>query len=184
MSGYNAVFGSVFKGSLCGKYPDLPVWLVLLAMADKNGEIDALPSFIAMVSGIPESDITAAIARFCDPDPASRTPDNAGRRLEPIPGRGFGWRILNHGLYREKARKAMRQVEETASGRDAARKREERAAKSVRRSPAKSGESSGIRLSDTDTDTDTRKKKKALTRQEEEAPKYGPTPDGGWDYGQ
>ena len=162
MSGYTPIFRSIFQGTLCGKYPELPVWLVLLALSDRHGEIDAHPSFIATVSGIPQTDIETAIKRFCEPDEASRTPDEDGRRLTPIPGRGFGWIIVNHGKYREKARKAMRQIEETAAGRDAQRKRVERERNrpaesgDVRRSPASPAESGGVRLSDSDADSDKR----------------------------
>jgi hypothetical protein len=122
VAGYTPIFDSVFQGSLCGKYPDLPVWLVLLALQQRGGIIDAHPSYIAMISGIPQEDIEAAIARFCQPDPRSRTPDHDGRRLEPIPDAGFGWRVLNHEKYRNKARKKDYDDDRTASGRDAERK--------------------------------------------------------------
>lgn len=126
MSGYTPVFDSVFQGSLCGKYPDLPVWLVLLALQQRGGVIDAHPSYIATVSGIPQADIESAIARFCEPDPSSRTPEHDGRRLEPLEGRGFGWRVLNYEKYRNKARKQDYDAARTASGADAERKREAR----------------------------------------------------------
>lgn len=126
MSGYTPVFDSVFLGSLCGKYPDLPVWLVLLALQQRGGIIDAHPSYIATVSGIPQADIEAAIARFCEPDPHSRTKDHDGRRLEPLEGRGFGWRVLNHEKYRAKARKQEYDTARTESGADASRKKESR----------------------------------------------------------
>lgn len=123
MSGYTPVFDTIFQGSLCGKYPDLPVWLVLLAMQQRGGIIDAHPSYIATVSGIPQTDVEAAIARFCEPDPSSRTPENDGRRLEALPDRGFGWRVLNHEKYRRKASRFEYDRERTESGRDADRKR-------------------------------------------------------------
>jgi hypothetical protein len=153
MSGYTPVFDSIFQGSLCGKYPDLPVWLVLLAMQQWGGVVDAHPSYISMVSGIPQPDIEAAITRFCQPDPSSRTPDNDGRRLEPLEGRGFGWRILNHRIYREKARKQAYDEQRTESGADAARKRQLR---QVPRSPAQSRD---LPLSETETKTDTNSEK-------------------------
>lgn len=112
MSGYTPVFDTVFQGTLCGKYPDLPVWLVLLALQQRGGIIDAHPSYIATISGLPQADIEAAIQRFCEPDPASRTADHDGRRLEPIEGAGFGWRVLNHRKYQEKARLAARTARE------------------------------------------------------------------------
>jgi hypothetical protein len=135
VSGYTPVFDSVFQGTLCGKYPDLPVWLVLLALQQRGGIIDAHPSYIATVSGIPQADIELAIKHFCEPDPASRTPENDGRRLVPLEGKGFGWRVVNHDRYREKARKQAYDEKRTASGADAERKK---ASRSVPMSPAKS----------------------------------------------
>jgi hypothetical protein len=121
VSGYTPVFDTVFQGTLCGKYPDLPVWLVLLALQQRGGIIDAHPSYIATISGLPQADIEAAIKRFCDPDPASRTADHDGRRLEPIEGAGFGWRVLNHRKYQEKARKSAFDALRVADGRNAER---------------------------------------------------------------
>jgi hypothetical protein len=121
VAGYTPIFDSVFQGSLCGKYPDLPVWLVLLALQQRGGLIDAHPSYIATISGIPQADIEAAIARFCQPDPSSRTPDHDGRRLEPIPDAGFGWRVLNHRKYQEKARLEAKNAREVAEGKNAER---------------------------------------------------------------
>jgi hypothetical protein len=67
------------------------------------------------------------------PDPGSRTGDLDGRRLELIdPARGWGWRVINHGIYRERARKKAYDQARTESGADAERKR---ASRDVPRSP-------------------------------------------------
>lgn len=156
MSGYTPVFRSIFQGTLCGKYPELPVWLVLLALADKHGEIDAHPSYIATVSGLPQADIETAIRSFCEPDPNSRTASEDGRRLVPIPNRGFGWTIVNHGKYREKARLAAKSEREVESGANArrlsARRDSPDASAADRRSPPPTA---GHRPSDSDSDSDT-----------------------------
>jgi hypothetical protein len=146
--GYTPVFRSIFTGTLFGKYPDLPLWLVLLAMADKNGVVDAHPSYISAACGIHQDEVEDCIRRFCLPDPQSRTPDDDGRRLQPLDGRGFGWRIVNHGKYREKARKAAYDADRTESGADAARKRAARAV------PTRPDASRRVPLSDSDADTD------------------------------
>jgi hypothetical protein len=124
--GYTPVFRSIFTGTLFGKYPDLPLWLVLLAMADKNGIVDAHPSYISAACGIHQDEVEDCIRRFCLPDPQSRTPDDDGRRLQPIEGRGFGWRIVNHGRYREKARKMSFDQARVEDGRNAERMRTRR----------------------------------------------------------
>ena len=126
MSGYTPVFKSVFTGSLYGKFPDLPLWLVILAMADKNGEVDAHPAYISGASGIPVDQVEACITRFCEPDPHSRTQDDDGRRLIPMEGRGFGWIIVNHAAYREKARLMAKSAREVEEGKNAARMKDRR----------------------------------------------------------
>lgn len=126
--GYTPVFGhQLFSGSLSGQYPDTAAWVFLLALADKHGVVDMTPQYISRVTGMPLADLEACIARFLEPDPASRTPANEGRRLELIDAsRTWGWRILNFAHYRERARKGAWDAGRTASGKDAARKRAER----------------------------------------------------------
>jgi hypothetical protein len=119
--GYTPIFDSVFQGSLCGKWPDIGIWALMLAMQDKNGEIDAHPTYISTVTGCPVGEVEACIARFCQPDPSSRTPDEDGRRLIPIAGRGFGWTVVNHRKYRERARLQSRDASRTESGENRSR---------------------------------------------------------------
>jgi hypothetical protein len=124
MSGYTPVFSTVFTGTLHGRWPDTGLWLCLLAMADKHGLIDCTPQYIAGVTGLSAEDVIGCIERFTRPDPYSRSQDEEGRRLIPIdPARPWGWRIVNHGKYREKARLQSRDSQRTESGADAKRKR-------------------------------------------------------------
>jgi hypothetical protein len=116
VSGYTPVFRSVFDGTLHGKWPQTGVWLALLAMVDRHGQIDRSPQAIASDIGIDVPTLLSCIAEFCEPDLMSRTRDHDGRRLELIdPERPWGWKVLNHGKYREKARlesKSAREVED------------------------------------------------------------------------
>lgn len=81
MNGFTAVFSSIFTGTLHGKWPDLGLWIALLAMSDRHGLIDVTPGYISTMTGLPIDDVTACIGRFIAPDPHSRTPDQDGRRL-------------------------------------------------------------------------------------------------------
>lgn len=155
MAGYTVVFDSVYDGTLCGKWPALPVWLSILPMADKDGKIDKTYTAISKVTGWPIEILKQGIAELMEPDPESRSEEHEGRRLIPLdPDRSWGWQVVNHAQYREKARKKMRQIEETQSGRDAERKR-------LSRCPVESGDvqsppgaSGQVRLSDSDSDSD------------------------------
>ncbi len=158
MSGYTPIFRSVFDGTLHGRWPQTGVWLALLAMVDRNGHIDRSPQAIASDIGISVDELMVCIDEFCSPDPMSRTRDNDGRRLALIDdARPWGWRVLNHGKYREKARKAAYDADRTTSGADAARKAAARAGSPAKPlpSPTRPDASRALPLSYTDTDTDT-----------------------------
>lgn len=176
MSGYTPVFDSVFHGTLCGQWPTLPVWLTILPLADKNGHIDMTYQAIAALTGWPLDLLKQAIGTLTQPDPDSRSPEEEGRRLvllDPT-NRQWGWRVVNHGQYREKARKQMQQIAATESGRDAERKRIERERARIgahHPSPAMSGGvqscpavSSAGRLSDSDSDSDSDARGRARKR--------------------
>lgn len=163
MSGYTPVFRTVFEGSLCGQYPDTAAWLFLLALADKNGHVDKTPQYISAVTGMPVDVLLECIGRFMQPDPMSRSPDSDGRRLTLIdPTRPWGWSVVNHQKYREKARLAAKNADAISSGRDALRKRSARMSAGVRRCPPVSDPS--------DADTDTDKREKGATLQDDWSP--------------
>ena len=72
----------------------------MLALADKNGEVQASIPGLARIAGVSVSDCETAIGKFLAPDRYSRTTDDEGRRIEPIEG---GWVLINHAKYREMA---------------------------------------------------------------------------------
>ena len=116
MSGYTPLFDSLTKGTLCGRWPDIGLWPIILSLSDRNGHVDVTCSYLAGVTGLPVDEVTACMARFCEPDPISRSKDQSGARLVLLDEhRPWGWRIVNHAHYREKARltaKASREVSE------------------------------------------------------------------------
>jgi hypothetical protein len=156
MSGYTPVFGSLFQGSLCGQWPALAVFCTLLPLADRNGEIDFSFGYLAAVTGWPEDLLRQGIAQLEQPDPHSRSPLDDGRRLVRIrENTAWGWRLVNHSKYREKARLAAKNSEAVASGKEAQRKHHARTtgecppvSAGVRRCPPMSDPS------DSDSDSD------------------------------
>ena len=149
--GYTPLFGSLTTGTLYGKWPDIGLWPIILSIADRHGVVDVTPEYLAGVTGLPLDQLLACLGRFCEPDPGSRSSAHEGRRLIPLDGRPWGWWVVNHERYREKARKMAYDSERTASGRDAERKRESRA---VPRCP---DASRAVPLSDSDSDSDKNK---------------------------
>lgn len=173
MSGYTPVFSDIYTGTLYGRWPAAAVWASLLPLMDKFGRIDMSMQAIAGMTGWPLDLLDLGIKQLMEPDPHSRTPDCDGRRLVPIAeNRQWGWQAVNHGKYREKARKHAYDQNRTESGADAARKQAHRDVS--RGVPTRPDVSRAVPLSDTNTNTDTNSKDKepdALTRARS-APEY------------
>jgi hypothetical protein len=100
MTGYTKLFNSIL-GSTVWREPAATkvVWITMLALADRYGEVEASIPGLAHLSGQSIEETEAALKTFLAPDPYSRTPEHEGRRIEAIDG---GWCILNHGKYRER----------------------------------------------------------------------------------
>jgi len=102
-NGYTKLFSSIVTSTIWGESNATRIiWITLLAIADKNGEVQASIPGLARVASVPIDDCIAAIQCLLSPDKFSRTPDDEGRRIEEIPG---GWHLLNHRKYRDMASK-------------------------------------------------------------------------------
>lgn len=128
MSGYTPLFDSLTTGTLCGKWPDVGLWPIILSLADKHGEVDYTPNYLAGITGLSIDEITKCMERFCQSDPDSRSIEQDGARLVLVDpeNRQWGWHIVNHGKYREKARLASKHAAEVASGKNAERMKDRR----------------------------------------------------------
>ena len=110
---YTKLFQSILDSTIWGEQDTVRiVWITLLAMADKNGEVLASIPGLARRACVPVADVEKALFKFQSPDKYSRTPDDEGRRIEAIDG---GWLLLNYQKYRllaskedEKAKTAER----------------------------------------------------------------------------
>lgn len=149
MTGYTPLFGSVFEGTLCGRWPDTGIWTCLLALSDRHGNIDVTPQYISAVTGVPIDELMACLERFMSPDPQSRTPDEQGRRLVKLDdNRKWGWKIVNHGKYREKARLVGKNAREVEQGKNKDRMADRR------RPPPTAGDPPSEAEADLNTDTE------------------------------
>jgi hypothetical protein len=72
---------------------------------------------------MPLDECRDALARLASPDPLSRTPDEDGRRIVPLREGGYGWRLVNHGKYRDLRNQEARREQ----NREAQRRRRARA---------------------------------------------------------
>lgn len=122
MAGYTPLFDSMLKGTLYGRWPHTGIWACLLSRTTREGVIDEIPESLAAAIGVPVEMLLSCIDDFMQPDPHSRTADHDGRRLALLdPQKSWGWKVLNHGKYREKARKSAYDSARVEDGRNAQR---------------------------------------------------------------
>ncbi len=159
---YVPIADSFFESSIMRE--ELPVRFVMLALirlalrAGANGEVDIDPQMFALSINLPLQTVEAALHRLMEPDPASSSPNEDGRRIVPVdPARPFrNWRLVNWKRYLHIVHLAN----------DAARKREERhagkdntdASENVQKRPASSV--NGATNTNTNTNTNTKNEEK------------------------
>jgi hypothetical protein len=155
---YTKLFNSIVTSTIWSEDDQTRiVWITMLALADKNGEVQGSVPGLARIAGVTVDACRAAISKFLAPDPDSRTKDDEGRRIEEIDG---GWALINHRKYRDMASDADR-AEKAAIRQARHRANQTRngvtpLSRTVTHSNAPvTPESHQIPHADTDTDTDT-----------------------------
>lgn len=94
---YTKLFASITKSTIWSEpMATRIVWITMLAGCNRSGEYYASVPGLARDANVSLSECEAALATLLAPDPYSRTPDNEGRRIEPI---DRGWQILNHAKF-------------------------------------------------------------------------------------
>jgi len=73
------------------------VWITMLALSNREGEVEASIPGIAGAAGVTVLQCEDALARLAAPDPYSRTKEYEGRRIAAMDG---GWLILNYTKHR------------------------------------------------------------------------------------
>ena len=100
---YTKLFSSIVTSTIWTEdATTCKVWVTMLAIADKHGEVHASIPGLAQIAGLPVTAVIQSVEKFLSPDRYSRTPDDEGRRIEKIDG---GWMLLNHAKYRAMASK-------------------------------------------------------------------------------
>lgn len=101
---YSKLFRSITRSSVWQEpYPTRIVWVTFIAERNLAGEWFGSILGVAKSAGVTIDEAERAVHALEAPDRYSKTKDNEGRRIEPIPG---GWRILNHALYNSAAESA------------------------------------------------------------------------------
>ena len=101
---YAKVFRQIYDSTLAEDWRALVTFQQFLVLADSEGVVDMTPSAIHRITNIPADIITAGIEKLCQPDPASRSSSEDGRRIVRLDhDRDWGWRIVNYLYYRNLA---------------------------------------------------------------------------------
>lgn len=98
--GYTPLLPTLTTGVLCGKWPDIGLWPIVLSLADENGVVDAIHRLIAGVTGLPEKDVTACMRRF----------EELGWLERIYPHLDWGWRITEVALRPKKQRRLSAEI--------------------------------------------------------------------------
>jgi len=99
MAGYAKLFSSIVHSTIWREpMPTRVVWITMLALADKNGRVEASIPGLADVSRVTITECEDALFTLRQPDPYSRSKEFEGRRIEQIDG---GWLVLNYSKYRD-----------------------------------------------------------------------------------
>ncbi len=75
------------------------VWITLLALKDRFGEVNGTPVGLARIANVTLEECNAALTKFLESEPSKH---DDGRRIEEIE---HGWYILNHDKYQRLASK-------------------------------------------------------------------------------
>jgi hypothetical protein len=106
MSGFTKLFGTLITSTIWREDDKTRVvWITMLALADRNGEVGASVPGLAAMANVETEQCRAALAVLASPDLDSRTQEHEGRRIEAIDG---GWKLLNYAKYRELGRSVDR----------------------------------------------------------------------------
>ena len=100
MTGYTKLFNSILASTIWREDDKTRlVWITLLAMADKNGLVEASIPGLADLAHVSIEDCECALGNLQKPDKYSRSQEHDGRRIQVCDG---GWVVLNHTKYRDK----------------------------------------------------------------------------------
>lgn len=106
MNGFAKLFGNIVTSTIwCEDNETRLVWITMLAISDKYGNVSGSIPGLAQISRVSVKGCRNAIQKFLSPDPDSRTQEHEGCRIEEIEG---GWHIINYQKYREMQRSAER----------------------------------------------------------------------------
>ena len=116
MEGYTKLFESLLTSSIWELEDKTRlVWITMLALKNSHHMVEASVPGLARMARVDRESVEAALKKFLEPDPDSRSREFDGRRIEEVPG---GWLILNGEKYRRLMAEDERRVKNRIYKRD------------------------------------------------------------------
>lgn len=98
---YVKIFQRILDSSIAGNRRLRHFFIDLLLCADPDGNVMMTNERIAdRIKADPE-EVKWGLAELQKPDGMSFHHEHRGRRIEPLDGHGYGWKILNYAYYRD-----------------------------------------------------------------------------------
>ena len=99
---YGKLFESIYDGTLVEDWKALVTFQQMIILCDQDGILDMTAGAMSRRTGIPLEIIKQGIEILENPDKASRSPKESGKRIIRLNDhRDWGWQIVNHKHYRD-----------------------------------------------------------------------------------
>lgn len=110
---YVKLFNRILESSIARDRKLRHFFIDLLLLSDPDGNVIMTKAAIGLRIGATIDEVEWGLRELMKPDPESLHPEHEGRRVMPLEGHGYGWKIVNYAAYRDlKTSKQLR--EETA----------------------------------------------------------------------
>lgn len=107
---YVKLYNQILDSSIAENRRLRHFFIDLLLCCDRDGNVIMTPEAIKRKTGADIEEVLWGLSELSKPDPSSLSPDNDGRRIAPLDGHGYGWRVLNYARYRDiKSENQMRE---------------------------------------------------------------------------
>jgi hypothetical protein len=98
---YVKLYNRILDSSLALNRPLRHFFTDLLLCADVDGMVVMTKEAISKRTGADMEEVEWGLKALQEPDAQSLTPDSDGRRIVPLEGHGYGWKIVNFEEYRD-----------------------------------------------------------------------------------
>lgn len=110
---YVKLFNRILESSIAHNRKLRHFFTDLLLLSDPDGNVIMTKASIGLRIRATMEEVEWGLSELMKPDPESLHSEFGGRRIVPLEGHGYGWKIVNYAIYRDlKSSKQLR--EETA----------------------------------------------------------------------